>query len=329
MPVTLSDIANEVKVSTATVSRILNGIDDPLISEATRKRVTEVAKAMGYKPNAVARALVSGRTNIVALWTIGIYPVYCSNAIRCCKKPTSLANYDLRVVDLNMLENPFGLVEWPSDGVLAFDIGYYLNSSTEVGPPPGIPTVSFGVDFIETIDYVGVDLQKASREAVEHLAGSGRKRIACFLPSGLKYAQDARRRAYLNAMEDVGLKAEIIPLNSNHPTSFRIDARKMIRDYFTETDRPDALLCFDDEIAIGAYRGLLDLGMRVPDDVAIIGCGGIEETEYHNPPISTISIPLENICCKAWEFLYNRMQNPNVPQQEAMVEASLIVRGSS
>jgi len=86
---------------------------------------------------------------------------------------------------------------------------------------------------------------------------------------------------------------------------------------------PTALGC------IGVQRGLLDLGLRVPEDAAIVGCDGIDETEFHQPALSTIALPQEEMCRLAWQFLRRRIEEPDAPRQAAILKPRLVVRESS
>jgi LacI family transcriptional regulator len=113
------------------------------------------------------------------------------------------------------------------------------------------------------------------------------------------------------------------------PSGYRSDARQAIKEYVGRCGCPDAVFCSNDDLAIGAYRGLRDLGLTVPDDAAIIGCDGLEDTEYLDAPITTIVNPVLEMINIAWQFLQNRMQDRSIPQQTANLRPYLCVRESS
>ncbi|MCX8052953.1 MAG: LacI family transcriptional regulator [Armatimonadetes bacterium] len=328
MPVTLSDIAERLNLSTSTVSRVLNGQDDPLISKATRELVAATAKEMGYRPNAAARALAKGRTNVVALWTVSIFPVFYSQVVRLCTESVKSSGYSIRVVDIGRSGARVGSINWPSDGVLAFDSGSRIEQLIASAGHPKVPIVNFGLNCAHSLDHVSVNLLKPSTEAMRHLISLGRKRIAYVAPTESEDFKDPRCVAYYDAMTQAGLNAEFVSFDRVPPAVYRSVARQTICGYVQDSGVPDALFCYDDETAIGACRGLHDLGLRIPEDVAVVGCNGIEETQYHNPPISTIIVPLEEMCRRAWRFLQNRMINPDLPIQEAEVKAVFEARGS-
>jgi LacI family transcriptional regulator len=91
----------------------------------------------------------------------------------------------------------------------------------------------------------------------------------------------------------------------------------------------DALFCNNDDLALGAYRGLREAGLRVPDDVMLVGCDGIEDMQFLEQPLTTIAIPVEEMCALAWRFLRRRIENPDTPLQHALLQPTLVVRESS
>ena len=93
--------------------------------------------------------------------------------------------------------------------------------------------------------------------------------------------------------------------------------------------RPDAFLCRNDDLAIGTYRGLCDLGIRVGEDVLLIGCDGVEDTRFMPCPVSTVLLPVERMCELAWQFMEHRLANPDAELQVETLSATLDVRESS
>jgi LacI family transcriptional regulator len=156
-----------------------------------------------------------------------------------------------------------------------------------------------------------------------HLIGSGRRRIA-HVSNVLTRGADARHDTYLDSMAEAGLKPEVIGGFED-----RASARKRIREYCLEFGMPDALFCHNDDVAMGVYRGLLDLGARVPDDVALVGCDGIEDGEYLEVPLTTIVQPIEEMCRIAFQLLERRIQDPASQLQQIDLYPQLVVRQSS
>jgi LacI family transcriptional regulator len=176
-------------------------------------------------------------------------------------------------------------------------------------------------------DSVQVDLGAGTGEVMRHLLASGFRRIAhaTFMQ---KDAPDATRRlGYLEAMRKAGLKPEFIyyPLSERQ----RPVTRRLIKDYVQAKGCPEAIFCHSDDAALGIYRGLCDVGLRVPQQVALAGCDGIEDAEYLESPLTTLVQPVAAMCALAWQFLLARIEQPAEKPQRAVLEAQLAVRQSS
>jgi DNA-binding LacI/PurR family transcriptional regulator len=131
-------------------------------------------------------------------------------------------------------------------------------------------------------------------------------------------------------MSDAGLASISIPIETDSdPSNQARDAYNCMRKYLAKQEHPEAIFCYNDQTAIGAYRALQEVGLNIPDDVALVGCDGIDMSQYMNPALTTIVQPFEEMCLMAWHFLQNRMNNSDIPRQEAILKCRLEVRGSS
>jgi LacI family transcriptional regulator len=135
----------------------------------------------------------------------------------------------------------------------------------------------------------------------------------------------APREAYAAEMRARGLEAEWIPLAS----ASRDAAREAAASHVREHGRPDAFLCRNDDLAIGAYRAMCDLGIRVGEDVLLVGCDGIEDTRFMPCPVSTVLLPVRRMCELAWQFMERRLADPDAELQSETLTAALEVRDSS
>ncbi|RYG64317.1 LacI family transcriptional regulator, partial [bacterium] len=136
---------------------------------------------------------------------------------------------------------------------------------------------------------------------------------------------EVRLKTYLAFLEKVGRPEEIIDLNTSVPAEERVQS---IKNYITRHGCPDAILCQNDEGAIHTYQAVTGLGYRIPEDVLLVGCDGLPFLEYFGTPLSTIALPMEEICETASRFLQNRMAESDIPIQRAVVPAHLVVRKS-
>ena len=128
-------------------------------------------------------------------------------------------------------------------------------------------------------------------------------------------------------MSKAKLKPEFIyyPLTEQQ----RPIARQLIQDYVKGNGCPDAIFCHSDDVALGIYRGLRDMKLRVPQDVALVGCDGIQDTEYLECQLTTLVQPVAAMCATAWQFLLRRMDKTATKPQTAKLKPKLVIRDSS
>ncbi len=331
MKTTIRDVAREVSLSHTTVSRVLNGREDIAIPDITRRRVEEAARALGYRVNPAARALATGRTGVVSLWASGVYRAFWADVIVQVEGQARRAAYELIINDLSARvgrpadDDPS---VWPIDGILALGCPAEVAAYLALPASQRQPLVSMGVYHNEKTDFVGLELGGATRQALRHLLSVGCRRIAYVGPLNLN-ADDPRRVAYEEEMRESEKAPQMMGVPGGSHRGTRAAARRLIIDYHKTHGLPDGLFCHNDEIAIGAYRGLCDLGVRVPDDVAIVGCDGIEDTEYLETPLSTIALPLEAMCEQAWRLLSRRWAKPEASVEGVHLPAQFVPRASS
>ncbi|MCW3095747.1 MAG: transcriptional regulator, LacI family [Chthonomonadaceae bacterium] len=330
MRVTIKNIASELGLSHATISRALNDRKDPFISDATRLRVRQAAEQMGYRPNLAARALATGRTQLIALWLKSLLTGYHAHVAHYMELQ---ARQHSRKLVINILGGPDDMqtggeedAAWNVDGIIAHENSGPVRRLLAQYPSSSIPIVTTGTySYLADGDMVGIDLYSGAREAMEHLVASGHRRIAYLVNGTSDFPAEPRRKAYTGVMGEAGLPEEGIVTTDQ----LRATARNTVRAYVQEHGCPTALFCHNDDMAIGAYRGLLDAGLRVPDDIALIGCDGIEDTTYLECPLSTIVQPVEAMCALAWQFLERRIADPQMPPQQVTLQSHLAIRESS
>jgi LacI family transcriptional regulator len=307
MGVTIVDIAKRLGISDSTVSRVLNKKKDAFISQATREKVLAAAAEMGYRPNKLACALVTGRTNTIAFLASGERTHYYTEVTYHLQDRLRNDGYDLVT---EYAKGP-GLWNWqspylqrPFDGIIVCDPPFAYDDYLRQGEHKNTPWVSLVVFFWSTGDYVGVDLYAGAIKALEHLSKFG-PRID-FVAPGPSY-DDPRHHAYADIIEKHHLQPEYVII----PSYQRAPARQIIREHIQKCGCPIAIFCFNDNLAIGVHRGLRDLDLNIPTDVALVGCDGIEDTEYHDPAISTIDMNLDKMCNQACDFLLRRIKDPS------------------
>lgn len=321
MAVTLRDIAKHLNLSHATVSFVLNDRRDVAIPEPTRERVIQAAKELGYRPNRAARALVSGRTQMVALCLPEFGHPYYERVFKTLFDICRESGYEVLVSE-TMAGHSRRAIDWPVDGILVVD-GYDVIKRGDF--PDHTPVISIGTYVDRSIDNVRVDLMGGAIQATNHLFDQGCRRIVYVGDVPFPDFSDERETAYENVLRLADLSPERV-------TPLRPDAeevRRTVREYVRGRGRPDAFFCSSDHVAFATIRALADLGYRVPQDCAVVGYDGIEAGELSVPSLTTVVQPVQAMCRRALEFLLNRLRDPSAPPQSSTMTATLIVRESS
>jgi LacI family transcriptional regulator len=323
--VTQEQIAKKLGISRQLVTFALAGY--PQVSAESRKKILAAARKMGYRPNPHARALKRSRTGIIALWVPDQISTHYTHVARELNRLTKQARHELIVSEVGNGGAEQLLSHVPVDGVFAVDAPDAVRAHLESAIAKSVPVISIGAESAQKTDYVQVDLLAGTTEAMQHLIGLGYRRIvhATFVRKDEPGA--TRRLGYEKAMRKAGLKPEFLyyPLTEQQ----RPIVRESVQDFVREHGCPEAFFCHSDDVAIGIYRGLRDLNLRVPDDVALVGCDGIQDTEYLECPLTTLVQPVAEMCATAWQFLLQRLEQPARKKQKAVLKPKLAIRESS
>ncbi len=319
--ITQAMLAKQLGVSQALIARALK--DDPAVALETRRRVRAEADRLGYRPNATARALLTGRTGLIGLWIPRPYGSYAARIIFAFEKLAQTAGFDLLIRDLGPLGQSVGdsrrHAGWV-DGIIVVDAAWHLDALLRHGRPPA-PLVCVGTCTHPAADAVEVDLFAASVAALRHLCAGGARRIAYVHPGHPLGANEARWRAYHREVKT----PEVVLVSE--PT--RAGAYAAALAHLRPGRRPDALFCHNDDYAIGVMRALRELNLRVPDDVGVVGCDGVEDTEYLDCPLTTIRLPYDDMCGQAWSALMERINGFDGPPRRRLLDAEVLPRQST
>ncbi len=332
MAVTLKQVAEVSGVSVRTVSNVVNGFH--YVAPETRQRVQAAIDALGYRPNAAARSLRTGRTGLLALVVPELTQPYFAELARAVVRHATAAGYTVvldqtdgdrdRELDL--------LADQPRRTL--FD-GLILNpltlTSADIPTRPARPIVLLGERAIATsADHVHIDNVAAARTATQHLIDLGRRRVAVIGTQDIPSGQSARLRLQgaMIALAEAGLPAHPDLLHPANSYTRQAGYRAMLD--ILDTGRPvDAVFCFNDTMAIGALRALRERGLRVPDDVAVAGFDDIEEGQFSAPPLTTIRPDKDAIARTAVARLVARIGGEEGPGHEIEVGYDLVTRESS
>jgi LacI family repressor for deo operon, udp, cdd, tsx, nupC, and nupG len=332
MAVRMRDVAERAGVSVRTVSNVVSGYAH--VSATTRARVQEALDDLGYEMNVAARSLRSGRTGIVALALPDLHAPYFAELAQAVAGAAARRHWTVLVeITGGVRERELKVVTGGRthlvDGILLSPLS--LTSHPDLRRRSDVPLVLLGEHELEVdVDHVGIDNVAAARTAVGHLLDLGRRRVVAL---GVADAPTAgqRLRGYLDAHAERGLR----PLRRLRVPATVWDrpagATGIERVLDAAGPPPDAVFAFNDTLALGAMRAVLRRGLRIPDDIAVVGIDDVAEAEYTTPPLSSVSPDLDEIACRALDLLDEQIGAGagSRPPREVVTGFRLAVRGST
>ena len=292
MAVRLKDIAEDLGVSLVTVSKVLR--NKPGVGDVTRKRVLKRVRELNYRPNMLARSLASGKSYTVGLIVPDLVHTFFAELAKGVSAGLRGASYQLLLASAE--EEP-ELEQQEIEHLLARGVDALLIASCQSNAgsfksllKSKIPYVLID-RYLPKIDgnFVGTDDVAAGRVATEHLINLGRKRIAHIGGEQISTSV-GRLNGYKEALaaSNLPFRRELVEIRSRlEEAGVEIGSHAMT-DLLKLKKRPDAVFCYNDLTAVGAIRCLRANRLRVPEDVAIIGCGNLRLSEYLEVPLSTI-----------------------------------------
>src|ERR1700734_1059576 len=292
MAVRLKDIARDLGVSVVTVSKVLRGNTD--ISEATRRRVLKRMKELNYQPNMMARGLASGRTYTVGLVVPDLVHPFFGEFAK--SLGGALRESGLALVLASSEEDPEierqeirTLLNRGVDVLLIASCQANLRNFYELGDDR-TPYLLFDRNFAHlAAHFVGSNDVQVGEMATRHLIEIGRKRIAHIGGKNTSPSFD-RLRGYRDALAESGLPSpeNYIVVRERMEESGDTVGFQTMQELLKLESRPDAVFCYNDLMAIGAIEATLQTGLRVPEDIAFIGCGNLRYANYLRVPLVSI-----------------------------------------
>lgn len=330
--ITIKDIAKELNISVSTVSRALRDTYD--VNQETREKVLEMADKLNYKPNFNATGLAKGSSHNIAVILPFITNYYFSTVITGIQEVAYQSGYNIVLYVTNdSPEREMDIVRnlpiTSLDGLLvsiASDSDYYDHFEEVMANE--IPIVFFDrvANHIETSKVLQDDYNGAF-EGVEHLIQNGYKRIAHIAgPNSLTFTQN-RLRGYIDALQkhQLPIKEEWII----HSGFSQEDGKKDTELLMSIAERPDAIFAANDRKAIGAILYLKSKGIKVGEDMGVIGFTNDPSSEIISPTLTTIAEPAFEIGKKSCELLLKHIEKQHFHPQEIVFPGKLIVRESS
>jgi LacI family transcriptional regulator len=333
MTIRLKDIASDLGVSIVTVSKVLRGKTD--IGEETRRRVLQRVKELDYRPNMLARGLASGRTQTVGLVVPDLVHPFFAEFAKSLASVLRTREYALILASSEEIPE---LEEQEIRTLVRRGVDVLLLASCRVGLrrasrvcDPQIPCLLVDRNFARTkMPFVGSDDVHAGELATEHLVAIGRKRIAHIGGQSTSPSID-REIGFRNvlAIHKLRVLDSYVVRNEKIEEGGDTIGFQAMRQLLDLRTRPDAVFCYNDLTAIGAIEAVLQAGLRVPEDIAVIGCGNFRYSPYLRIPLSSVDQNTAELGRLAGEMaLELSLQSGTVPHS-VVLKPSLVVRQST
>lgn len=334
MAVRLKDIAQDLGLSVVTISKALR--NHPDIAEETRERVLQRVKELDYQPNLMARSLVTGRSYLIGLVVPGLMHPFFAEVARSLSSVIGQQGYSL--VLSSSEENPeLEVREIQQLTARRLDALVIASSGTEREAFDRLDSHSVPYVLIDreipglSANFVGVDDEAVGRIATEHLIEQGYRRIAHI--RGRDNSTGMRRlEGYRKALQSAGIEhseSRVVKRANVDIDSVRMGAEAM-RMLLKRRPRPDAVFAYNDPLAIGAMDTILDAGLRVPEDIAVIGCGNLHYNTSLRVPLSSIDQRSSVIGERTASILLRAIESKTKPQPVSVIlDPSLVARAST
>ena len=330
---TMKRIAAELGVSITTVSKVLNNRED--IGHATRARVLAKVAELGYQPNAVARSLTLRRTNTLGVVIPDLMHSFFVEIVAGLETIASPRGYGLLLCSSN--EDPAKeraeidmLRQRQVDGIVLASVNATGNTDLlQRLRPLGIGLVMIDRDdhLAVKCDRVVTDDVKVGTLATSHLIEQGRTAIAHIMGPSIAHAK-RRADGYRAALKEHGVRAR--PEWFVRGGFMEADGRRAMEQLLAARPRVDAVFAANDPSAIGAMKAIWDAGLRVPDDIAVVGAGAIALGDLLRVPLTTVSWSRDEQGKQAGELLLDRIgPEPSDRFRSVVIPPQLIVRRSS
>jgi LacI family transcriptional regulator len=333
--VRLKDIARDLGLSVVTVSKVLRNHED--ISPGTRQRVLKRIDELNYHPNLAARALVTGRSHLMGLIVPDLVHPFFAELAKGVSSVLRSKGYGLVIASSE--ENP-GLEKQEIGQMLARRLDVLLIASTQWTvesfrriEEQERPYVLVDRKFSGlAANFVGTDDFAVGRMATQHLLENGCKRIAYIGGEHVSTAIE-RLEGYRGALASAGMLAssDYIVSRPHGDDSGDVTGYKAAKELLSLRQKPDGIFCNNDPIAMGAMQAILEAGLRIPEDICLVGAGNVRYAAALRVPLSSIDQDSASLGSRSAELALSLVQPKSAPPspKQVVIQPKLIVRQSS
>ncbi len=324
----IQKIARLAGVSVATVSRVLNNSDT--VKAKNRERVLQAIKESNYQPNLLARQLRTARSNMILVMVSNIANPFCAEVVKGIEEEAEKNGYRILLCnsgsDLARSTSGLQLLSGKMvDGIITMNaLSSLPELTTMIGDAPGCRVQCEYADT-GSISCVGINDVEAAQGAVSRLADNGRRRIALINHDlSYRYAR-LRERGYKSVLHVHGLAYQQVTYAQDLSAAA---GKRAMEQLLSRDEKPDAVFAVSDSLAAGALRAIAQAGLRVPEDIAVIGFDGTELAEVVSPQLTTVEQPSRAIGRTAVSLLMKRIDDPDAAVERVMMDWRVIDRAS-
>ena len=325
--VTVHDVAARAGVSQPTASLVLSQHPRARVAAATRQRVIDAAAELGYKPNVVARSLARRRSFALGVIVPDVRNPFVADVVMGAERVAAEAGYAVLLCDQSartVIQHLETLRARQIDGVLLDAIGA---ASLPTDALTGVNVVLID-EPSERWPGIATDAIAAGRLAADHLLALGHRELAFIGPASDVHAFRMRERGFVMRLREASIQLTSPRLRRASATV--AGGRDAMRQLLVTGPRPTALFCANDLMAIGAVKQCLTVGLRLPEDISLVGCDDIELARFITPELSTVSIPARELGARAARLLVQLIeQTPQRVSATRLLPVRFVARGSS
>ena len=326
--VTIKDIAKAADVSYATVSRALSGSSE--IGDATRERILQICDEMNYIPDSVARSMVKKRTNILGVVTASINNPFMSELIEAIEITARENGYNLMVCnssyDFELEKRQFSLLLGRRvDGIIVIPAGKETVANLS-SYSTDIPVVYVSENIPDAGQFfVAIDNAAGAKLAVSYLQSLGHRKILYLGRREGSLTHRLRAEGVVAACRELGMEV-VFKDNDNDGKSSMEAGCRLAKEYFRSPEGCTAIFCATDALALGAMQAADEDGVRIPEDISLMGFDNISFTALPRIGITTIEQPQLEMARAAFELITRSSEEEN--RQSISIEPRLVVRTS-
>ena len=324
----MRDVARVSGLSLQTVSRVANG--EPNVNDATRDRVLSVMRDLGYRPNLAARAMRRGSYKTIGIVYQGLHAVGTRRTVEAVSEYAALNGYATTLMPIAAAtglatSGAFTRLEEMAVDVIVSILTSQLEFDTPMVVPPGMHAILIGPQSNPDVSAMDSDQIGGSEAAVQHLLEAGHRTVQHITGASGSFFAARRQETWARVLAEAGRPVPE-PLRGDWSAHSGYLATRRLIETTSREELPTAIFSANDQMALGAYRALGEAGLRIPEDVSIVGFDDIEEAVDFSPPLTTIA--------QDWDLLGREVLRvaseslAGAPPQSVLLPTRLVVRES-